>query len=229
MREALAAAGHDFLVSGPRPSRARRGGGRKKSSPRGAGRAKKRAAAIALGLVCVGALAGILVNALALQKTRHPAPLFAKAAPERPAPVAVAPAPLPAPRPQPVVAAREAEEPRAEARPEEKKPEEKRAKPPAASEAPAHDPISDLIRTGAPPRETSPAREAAAPAVSKTVMAAQKALVKLGFVLKADGVMGASTRQAIERFERDRGRKSNGDLTGAAARALSAESGVAIE
>ena len=38
-----------------------------------------------------------------------------------------------------------------------------------------------------------------------TVAKAQRALVKLGYgPLKADGLMGASTRAAIEKFERDR-------------------------
>ena len=58
-------------------------------------------------------------------------------------------------------------------------------------------------------------------------MAAQKALLKLGFVLKPDGVFGGTTRQAIERFERDQGMPVKGDLTPRIMRMLAAESGVA--
>ncbi len=56
----------------------------------------------------------------------------------------------------------------------------------------------------------------------------KRRLVKLGFVLKPDGVMGATTRQAIERYERDHHRVSNGELTPAVMRRLSAESGEPI-
>jgi hypothetical protein len=47
-------------------------------------------------------------------------------------------------------------------------------------------------------------------------------------VLKPDGVAGLTTRQAIERYERDRGRPVHGALTPALSRQLSAESGVPI-
>ncbi|WP_395665791.1 peptidoglycan-binding domain-containing protein [Methylocella sp.] len=228
MREALAAADHDFTLSEPRarrPRASRGGGGAKRAKPR-AGEPRKKIAAVALTLLGVGALAGVLVNALALQKTRHPAPLFARAVVERPA--AAAPAPVPAPRPERLAEPRDAEPVHAEAAAPEERPAPRAAPARTAALAPEaappprpHDPISDLIRNGGVARE-------AAPAVSRSVMAAQKALVKLGFVLKADGVMGASTRQAIESFERDRGRKSAGELTPAVMKALGAESGIAV-
>jgi len=50
----------------------------------------------------------------------------------------------------------------------------------------------------------------------------------LGFVLKPDGVAGATTRQAIERYERDRKLPVRGELTPALLRRLGAESGVPI-
>jgi len=77
-----------------------------------------------------------------------------------------------------------------------------------------------------PARPTIEATASAAP--SKLVLAAQRALVKLGFVLKPDGVAGATTRQAIERYERDHGLPVHGDLTPALLRQLSAEAGTAV-
>ncbi len=65
-------------------------------------------------------------------------------------------------------------------------------------------------------------------APSKLVLAAQRALVKLGFVLTPDGVAGATTRQAVERYERDHGRPVRGDLSRAIMRQLSAETGITI-
>lgn len=95
--------------------------------------------------------------------------------------------------------------------------------PPASS---MHDPISQLL-TGTP-ASPRPAEATGKPATSEIVLAAQRALVKLGFVLKADGVAGPATRQAIERYERDRGLPVRGDLTPALARKLSAETGLPI-
>ena len=45
------------------------------------------------------------------------------------------------------------------------------------------------------------------------MLAAQRALVKLGYVLKADGVAGPTTRQAVEIFERERKWPVKGELT----------------
>ncbi len=91
----------------------------------------------------------------------------------------------------------------------------------------APDPISQLLKTPSSAHED----KAQAPSQadkSKTVLAAQRALVKLGFVLKPDGVAGATTRQAIERYERDRGLPQHGELSPALIRRLAAESGIAI-
>ena len=60
------------------------------------------------------------------------------------------------------------------------------------------------------------------------VAAVQKALIKTGFVLRADGVMGATTRQALERFEQDRKLPVTGDLSPRTLRELAAQSGVSI-
>ena len=60
------------------------------------------------------------------------------------------------------------------------------------------------------------------------MLAVQRALVKLGFVLNPDGVAGLATRQAIERYERDHGLPVHGDITPALMRQLSAETRSAI-
>ena len=52
---------------------------------------------------------------------------------------------------------------------------------------------------------------------------AQKALSKLGYgPLKADGLMGATTRAAIEKFERDRKLPVKGEAAGRTLRELAA-------
>ncbi|ACK50617.1 Peptidoglycan-binding domain 1 protein [Methylocella silvestris BL2] len=227
MREALAAADHDFILSeAPRPRpRARRAGGagaRKRASPH-AGRTTRRLFGVIASALCVAALGGIVINALTLQRARHPAPLFGAVKERVAEPQAAAPPPVPAPRPQQFAPVR-AETEAAGAAEDKPAPRPREAQAPApanpAPQAKPHDAISELLLTGA-------AHEAP-PAASKSVLAAQKALVKLGYVLKPDGVMGASTRQAIERYERDRGRAPHGELTPALARALSAESGLPI-
>ena len=57
-------------------------------------------------------------------------------------------------------------------------------------------------------------------------MAAQRALVKLGFVLNPDGVAGATTRRAVERYERDHGLPVRGVLTPALMRRLNMETSI---
>ncbi len=229
MREALAAADHDYILSEPskprsKPKRARatpakRRGARKTSLK------TRRVLGFVASALCVAALGGIAINALTLQKTRHPAPLFGHVVPERAAharepaaELAVAP-PAPAPRPQ--LAPEEDGQPATAAPHPHQAPPPVQAATPAEAEAKPHDAISQLLLgNGAePPSASGP---------SKTVLAAQKALVKLGFVLKADGVMGATTKQAIERYERDHGRVSHGELTPAVLRRLGADSGAAV-
>jgi peptidoglycan hydrolase-like protein with peptidoglycan-binding domain len=53
-------------------------------------------------------------------------------------------------------------------------------------------------------------------------MAAQTALIKLGFALKADGVEGASTEQAIAQFERAHGLAASSEITPRLVKQLSA-------
>lgn len=229
MPEALARTDYDFVVAQkPRKEPRKPGKAAQKSSPTGVMRIIRAYPAATLGVIGGAALiCGILVNALVLQTQRHPAPLFAAPAPHQTAPASVSPAPVlpapatpavvpqPAPRPAnlaPVVA----EKPAPAQRPAAREPAAREA----AEAPPRGDAIASLLRAGAAPQGGE---------ASRTVQGAQRALVKLGFVLRADGVMGGTTRQAIERFERDRGLPVRGDLTPKIIKMLSAESGVAID
>ena len=61
------------------------------------------------------------------------------------------------------------------------------------------------------------------------MLAVQRALLKLGFVVRPDGEMGAVTRRALEQYERDRGLPVDGRLTPKLVRRLSAETGISID
>ena len=167
-------------------------------------------------LTVVAALGGTAVfswNALTQQPTRHPAPLFATAKgdparvepPRRPADSA------PAPKPR-------ADAPAPAATPPEKL---------AAAKPAASDPIGDLIRAA-----DAPARPGELPKPETARVAAlQKALTKLGYgPLKPDGVMGTTTRQALEKFERDRNLPvTTGGLGPRTAKQIATLSGVPVE
>jgi Putative peptidoglycan binding domain len=139
-----------------------------------------------LGAALSVALVGIAVNALLLQRERHPAPLFGSTAP-KPTP---APAPAPAPPPSPTHVSAEAEVPPAQS-PAALPPE--RPSVAAAGSASASDPIGDLL-----------AGETHSDG-SRLVLAAQTALAKLGYAVKADGKEGAATQQALKEFEHAHG------------------------
>lgn len=257
MREALATADHDFVLSEPASKLKRLRETLLNVQRRGLGRTARRSgryvSVIAAGFFVTSA-AVILLNALAWQKTRHPAPLFARASPSvaAKAPVA-APAKVPSssemtavptPRPQPSVASG----PPHDAKTMEKPPAQKSLpdKPPLetqaslhprqsrvnASLAKPHDEISELLTVPATPKPTPPPHaraaklEAIPAAPNKSVQAAQRALVKLGYVLNPNGVAGVTTRQAIESYEREHGLPVRGELTPALRRRLSAETGI---
>jgi len=144
----------------------------------------KTAGAYAGMFMAVAAL-GIVINAVSLQRERHPAPLFAPEAapaPARPASTAVLPSPAPAPSP--------ASAPRPEAA---TPPTVKPSVPVPPTSGRKVDPIGELVRTGAASETT------------KTVLSVQRALVKLGYDLDADGLMGASTVDALHDFEKSHG------------------------
>lgn len=217
MPEALARSDHDFVLSQTvRPRRTAQG--RRQPSRfavlapllRNPGRTIVGAASAALAV-------GIVLNALAMQEGRHPAPFFRTAdAPltaVMPATTGQAPAMLPPVRPAALAAAPAA--PSAEAA--------RQSRPvPAQVPAPAsRDAIGDILRGGG----QAPAADA-----NRTVVAGQRALNKLNYgPLKADGLMGAGTRAAIERFERDRKLPVTGEIAGRTARELAAASGMALD
>ena len=131
------------------------------------------------------ALIGIGVNALLLQRERHPAPLFGFAPPKPPS-AAPAPAETPAPKRASAVEA---------APPAQPSPAVPPARPADAAEgsASASDPIADLL-----------AGETHSDA-SRLTLTAQTALAKLGYPIKPDGKEGAATEQALRDFERAHG------------------------
>jgi peptidoglycan hydrolase-like protein with peptidoglycan-binding domain len=53
--------------------------------------------------------------------------------------------------------------------------------------------------------------------------------MKFGYVVRPDGVMGATTRQAIEKFEREHGWPAHGELTPKVMREIAAKSGLSFE
>ena len=66
------------------------------------------------------------------------------------------------------------------------------------------------------------------PILAKRIIAAQRALEKLGFQVTADGVLGSGTRAAIRKFERERDLPVTGELNPRTLRTLGARSGVSI-
>jgi len=158
------------------------------------------------------ALVGIVVNALALQHARHPAPFFA-----RTPVVAAAPASTPAPAPAqaviPAAAQAAAETTSAPAAPT---PPTRPARfDSAATTSGGGDAIGDMLRA-------NQEQEA-----QKRLAAAQAALVRLGYVVKADGEPNAATSAALRDFERTHGLPPSNDVSPRLLKALSAATNVA--
>jgi hypothetical protein len=213
LREALARSDHDFVVSAP--ARSRQPGKKSSGALALAGAAVMRKPGRMLAaVVFAGLLCGIVANALFFQTARHPAPIFRGPVIARPAHPATPPMPLAIPMPP-------------------QRPLEKNVAPqlqngssaapasfaPRAPES-AKDQIGALLSGG-------PAQSASADATPR-VVAVQKALVKLGYVVKSDGVMGAGTRKAVEMFEQSRKLPVTGELSPRVMRELSALSGVPV-
>jgi hypothetical protein len=194
--------------------------------------------AIGAGLF-VAILGGIVVNATLMQSARHPAPLFTGGAPTpAPAPTAAA-----APAPAPTQAAQAAPVP--VARSNDLTALIQATTPRGAGSAPPRASVAAPLRAVAPRDhaeaatahkdviaallKTEPAtRSEAAPEKSSRVAAVQRALQKVGYVARPDGVFNAPTKQAIERFEKDRGLTVTGSLSPRTIKELAAQSGVAI-
>ncbi len=67
------------------------------------------------------------------------------------------------------------------------------------------------------------------PDSGETVLAGQRALARLGYSVKVDGLMGSGTRQAIERFAQDKRLPVTGEFNARTLRELSNASGVAVQ
>jgi hypothetical protein len=100
------------------------------------------------------------------------------------------------------------------------------AQAPAPVRSAARDPIADMIRLGGP--VPVPPGNVGRPDQGDVVLAGQRALARLGYSVKVDGLMGVGTRQAIERFEQDRRLPVTGELNARTVRELSAASGIAV-
>jgi hypothetical protein len=166
------------------------------------------------GLLGVAALlgTGIVVNALALQKSRHPAPLFGKA-------ITGAELRLPADRPVARAVASAVSQPVAPVPPP--KPASAPVEEEAARVPEARTDQIALLLNGAAPTQARPD--------PKTVLGVQRALVKLGFVLRPNGVFGPQTKKAVELFEKERHLPLKAELDRRLVRILAAESGLKIE
>eukprot|EP01037_Dinobryon_pediforme_P009571 gene9571-9648_t len=157
----------------------------------------------------VTALVSVTINALYLQTIKHPAPLFESAAETLENRAIPSTVPVPIARSTAFSAAlADIDE---TALPQNGFSTESPAQvvssaQPATSNAAKPDTIGDLIANVLP-------KAAPLPAPNKTVLAAQRALAKLGYPIRADGVNGGTTRQAVERFERDNRLPVKGDLT----------------
>jgi Putative peptidoglycan binding domain len=92
---------------------------------------------------------------------------------------------------------------------------------------PKRDAIGDLLRQGkVEPRSSS---NASAPLERDKILAVQRALVRAGYKdVTADGVFGATTRAALERFERDKRLNVTGSLQPRTLRELERASGVPL-
>ena len=142
-----------------------------------------------LTLIVVAVMIGVAVNALLLQRVRHPAPFFASEPLPAPA-VAAPPTPLAAAPPPPPVLPAKAPAETGPATPPPR-PVELATTAPVSPPTRANDPIGELVRANS-------AKESA-----KTIAAVQAALIRLGYVVKADGAMGGDTEEAIRDFEKN--------------------------
>lgn len=170
-------------------------------------RARRQPGAAILVCLFTAAAIGVPLNALYFQDGRHPAPLFRSVTvalePNAATPARVVPARVPLPPARPAAVAQ--------------------------TSVPAAKPVaarSDAVRSGDDPIARLLEREEpesdASHKSSQSVLTAQRALIELGYLPRADGRLGAVTRLAIEKFERDVGLPAKGFLTPEVLRFLSA-------
>ncbi|WP_162559302.1 peptidoglycan-binding domain-containing protein [Microvirga sp. 17 mud 1-3] len=99
------------------------------------------------------------------------------------------------------------------------------APPPGRMPPPPHDSIAEMIRMGGP--VPVPPASVGRPEAD-SVLLGQRALAKLGYSVKPDGIMGSETRQAIERFERARQLPVTGEFGARTLRELATLSGLPL-
>ncbi len=171
--------------------------------------------ALSVGVLFGGA---IMMNALALQTERHPSPIFSSLIEERVVAVSAPLAPVPPVRPQ--AAERRIDTPLRDARTASLATKEESPRTTASTGGTAKDQMLAIIRGGNPETADQSAK----------MQQVQRALNKAGYgPLKEDGVIGAGTRQALERFEADRRLPVRGEPQGKTLRELARASGVAID
>jgi Putative peptidoglycan binding domain len=158
-----------------------------------AGRVKLAHLRYYFGAALFAALIGIGVNALLLQRERHPAPLFGYAAPKLPS---APPAPAPPPPQKPASTEDNAPPAQSSATLPPARPAES-----AGSSSSALDPIAELL-AGEPHGDAT-----------RLTQAAQTALAKLGYPVKPDGKEGSATEQALREFERAHGLPPGTEIT----------------
>jgi hypothetical protein len=246
LREIAAASDFDFVSVEPR--RPAKGAARqeKGAARQSKGRAKKAKAASAwlsavwsyrtpaLAVVALGGLlAAVVVNAVYMQHTRHPAPLFGATFKVE--------APKPPPRPahldalladkMPDAVLSKVAAPAAALAP----PPLDRSALSAAAPAAAREPVAAAPKKRGDPigallgEKSVDKSAAAAPVAGKTILSAQRALQKLGAPVKPDGTFGATTKKALEAFQRDNHLPVTGELTAKTRHLLAARSGLPQE
>jgi hypothetical protein len=249
LREIAAASDYDFVAVEPRRT-ARTSSQHGKSGKKAARSAPPWLAAAwrfrtpAIGVTALFLMLGaIVVNAMFLQKQKHPAPLFGATfqieQPKVEKPKAAA-AQF-APRPGTIEALLSEKMSPAPLAPVGPAPASALAPPPVAAPAPIAAPASaapaPIVRAEAPVKKNHDAigaligvgPAAAPPAPSRVVAAAQRALQKLGMVVNPDGRLDATTRRALEIFQHDNRLPASGELTPKTRMLLSGLSGVAVE
>jgi hypothetical protein len=172
----------------------------------------------------IGSFGWIATNALFLQKGHHPAPLFvpplAQVDPSNQA--LIASPPLPAARPSESDHS-EIAKPNKPAAPLASAP----LTPPSAAPAPIKSAARDELNTGgkdpiahllSQQDENNEAR----------IRAAQRALIKLGYVLRDNGILGPTTEQAIEIYERRNNLPITGTLSKQVIDMMARQSGLSI-
>ncbi len=246
MREALARADHDYvLAADPRPRSKPKAKAAKSRKTRGGDDTSWFAAMRAnpgrtVSIVAfAGFLGAVAVNALVLQNGRTaapPLPAAQQSAQAQPSTANMPPLSTIATAPVPQGFVRSASMPASadSQAPVVPQPPRRAVAAPQPAETHQRDAIADLLNGGAPPAAsvaqagTSVAAPKPAAPPDKNVVAAQRALTKLGFAVPATGMAGPATRQAVEKFEKSRGLPVKGDLTPKVMRELASASGIAI-